>query len=118
MKKVLFLCVLPVLFLLLSSRGYGQVAEYYEAPKLYLGSANLVGKMMEVGYEITTPGYVELHLIDANGKKVWIKGQVRNKKVTYTFKIPTEPMTKNMRYEYLLRFKGKEEKSFFSSPTE
>lgn len=94
-----------------------QVSDYYEEPRLYLGSISTNGNFVEVNYDINVAGYVELHLIDPKGQKIWIKGQLRNKKGQYLFKIPTEPMTKNEKYNILVRFKGKEEKSNFYSPS-
>lgn len=116
MKKNVFLLLLALGFSTYMGHLHAQVSEYYEEPKLYLGQVGANGTLMEINYEITTAGYVEIHLIDPKGKKVWIKGQVRNKKGNFAFKIPTEPMEKNARYEFILKFKGKEEKSTFYSP--
>lgn len=38
--------------------------------KLYLGQVNANGDLMEINYEITSAGYVEIHLIDPKGKKI------------------------------------------------
>lgn len=116
MKKFFFLLLLCIGITPISTKLHAQVADYYEEPKLYLGQVNANGDLMEINYEITTAGYVEIHLIDPKGKKVWIRGQVRNKKGSYAFKIPSGPMEKNARYEFILKFKGKEEKSSFYSP--
>ena len=89
MKKILFLLLLCVGIAPITIQLQAQVSDYYEAPRLYLGQVNANGDLMEINYEITTAGYVEIHLIDPKGKKVWIKGQVRSKKGSYAFKIPS-----------------------------
>ncbi len=111
MKNIL----LTFLLILLANTTFAQLSDHYIAPKLYMGSTSQNGTNMEVAYEITVPGFVELHLIDATGKKIWIKGFVKQKG-NHIFKIPVEPMKKNEKYEFLLKYKGKEEKSWFYSP--
>lgn len=103
------------LFLAFAHISFAQLSEYYIEPKLYMGSTTQNGTNMEVAYEITVPGFVELHLIDPSGKKIWIKGFVKDKG-NHVFKIPVEPMKKNEKYEFILKYKGKEEKNYFYSP--
>lgn len=116
MVKLFFRSLVFTLCLLFLGALKAQVSEYYEQPRLYIGQINNLDKSVEIQYEITMPGYVELHLFDPKGKKIWLKGQVRNKKGNYYIRIPSEPMEKNARYEFVLKFKGREEKSSFYSP--
>lgn len=111
MKNILIIFV----FLGLAQLTFGQLADRYIEPKLYMGSSSQSGTNIEVPYEITVPGFVELHLIDPSGKKIWIKGVVKPKG-NHVFKIPVEPMKKNEKYEFILKYKGTEEKSWFYSP--
>lgn len=114
MKKII--CRLTLwLFLGGLHTAYAQVSSYYEEPRLYVGSSATVGSAVEVSYETTTAGFVELRLTDDKGKVVWIKGVVKPKG-KHVFKIPTEPMEKNIRYEFVLKFKGKDESGWFYSP--
>ncbi|MBX7240908.1 MAG: hypothetical protein K1X92_04105 [Bacteroidia bacterium] len=117
MRNVIILLILCAGLAGSFSRVQAQVSDYYEEPRMYIGSVNPSGEFMEVNYDINTAGYVELHLIDSKGQKLWIKGQLRSKKGQYTFKIPLEPMAKNEKYDVLIKFKGKEEKSYFYTPS-
>lgn len=112
MKNIL----ITFLYLCFAQLAFTQLSDHYVVPKLYMGSTSQNGTNIEVAYEITVPGFVELHLIDPAGKKIWIKGFVKQKG-NHVFKIPTEPMKKNEKYEFLLKYKGKEEKGWFYSPT-
>lgn len=111
MKKILIVA----LFFSFIHFSFAQLSDRYIEPKLYMGSSTLNGTNMEVAYEITIPGFVELHLIEQSGKKIWIKGYVKSKG-NHIFKIPVEPMKKNERYDFILKYKGMEEKGWFYSP--
>ncbi len=117
MKNVIILLILCAGLVASFSSAQGQVSDYYEEPRMYIGSVSANGEFVEVNYDINTAGYAELHLIDAKGQKIWIKGQLRSKKGQYMFKIPVEPMAKNEKYDIIIKFKGKEEKSYFYSPS-
>ncbi|WNJ16037.1 hypothetical protein [Pontibacter sp. G13] len=95
------------------------------AARLYVNSTQDIGDYYQINYEVNAPGFVELHLIGPNGKKLWIKGQVterayttstsdgRQENIKDKFLIPKKPLKVGERYDFFLMFKGTEYKSSF-----
>ncbi|MDX2282832.1 MAG: hypothetical protein NW241_01660 [Bacteroidia bacterium] len=77
-------------------------------PRLYLMGSARKGEFVEVQYEITNPGFVELHLFDAEGKKLWIRGKVTDRAGQDYIQIPTKPLETGKRYSFILKYKGQE----------
>ena len=78
------------------------------APRLYYKDAKIMERYVELQYEITNPGYVELHLTNREGKKVWIKGKVHDKSGDQYFRIPRKPLKADERYTFVLKYKGRD----------
>ena len=97
------------LFWLLLLLGWGifQVAAQV-SPRLYINNTRVADKYIEIDYDITFGGFVELHLFDENDKKIWIHGEVNKKLGSYTFRIPAKPLTPGVRYTYYFLYKGEE----------
>ncbi|MCB0841184.1 MAG: hypothetical protein KDD63_07050 [Bacteroidetes bacterium] len=78
-------------------------------PRLYIGTIKKTPQYVEINYEITVPGFVELHLFDPDGNKVWIKGRVTDRTGFDKIPIPAQGLKrKGERYTYFLRYKGKD----------
>jgi hypothetical protein len=102
--------------LMLSLSASAQTAS---EPRLYYkGSAFMQNKeAMLIRYEVNTPGFVELHLFNAEGKKVWIKGKVSEKLDSEEFiPVPVKPLESGKRYSFILKYKGKEYSGNFYAP--
>lgn len=79
-----------------------------EDPRLYINRTDFKGDYMEINYEITNAGFVELHLFDPSGKKIWIKGKVTDRIGVDLIRIPKKPLKPGERYSFILKYKGKE----------
>lgn len=107
------------MFVLLLLIGVGRTtltAQYSTAsqpPKLYINSVDNRGQYFEITYEITAPGYVELHLNDEDDKKLWVTGKVTDRVGVDVHRIPVSPLKSGKRYSFILKYKGKEYNSFF-----
>lgn len=69
------------------------------------------GTHIEIIYEITMPGFVELHLFNSKNEKLYIKGQVTDRIGLDKIKISTKPLERGKFYPFILKYKGKEYKS-------
>ena len=78
------------------------------SPRLYINDTRVTQKAVEIDYDITYGGFVEIHLFDEDGKKLWIHGVVNKKLGTYTFRIPLKPLEPGIRYNYYFLYKGEE----------
>ena len=61
-------------------------------PKLYINSPTNRGDKMLIQYEVNMPGFVELHLFDKEGEKIWIKGKVTDRIGQDYIAIPRKPL--------------------------
>ncbi|MDB4285943.1 hypothetical protein N9933_01415 [bacterium] len=87
-----------------------------DAPRLYINNTVMSDRTVNIEYDITYGGFVEIHLFDQENKKVWIYGVVNKKLGSYVFKIPTKPLNPGERYTYFFRYKGEEYSgSFYAS---
>jgi hypothetical protein len=83
-------------------------------PRLYMGTTKKTPEYVELNYEITVPGFVELHLFDPDGTKVWIKGRVTDRVGFDKIRIPAKGLKRSgERYTYFLRYKGEDYESSF-----
>lgn len=92
---------------------YAQYSSSSQPPKLYINSVDNRGDFFEVQYEITAPGYVELHLMDEEDEKLWVTGKVTDRSGVDVHRIPARPLEPGKRYTFILKYKGKEYNSFF-----
>ena len=86
------------------------------APWLSYKEAKVFDKYIELTYEISNPGYVELHLQDRDRKEIWVKGQVHDsakEEELQGFKIPRKPLKSGERYGFVLKYKGKDYRGSF-----
>lgn len=85
-------------------------------PRLYINDVSVGSDQVSINYDITFGGFVEIHLFDESGKKVWINGVVNNRVGTYTFRVPGKPLKPGQRYTFFFRYKGAEyHGSFYAS---
>ncbi|MEM7367342.1 MAG: hypothetical protein AAF587_02005 [Bacteroidota bacterium] len=77
-------------------------------PKLYIKSETVRNEFVEIVYEVTFEGFVELHLFNPDGKKIWIKGKVTDRQGLDKIRIPRKPLNDGERYTFKLKYKGKE----------
>lgn len=101
MKQLLFICVLLAA---IGLRGQTRSADL----RLYITGTVPEKDYIEIRYDITAPGFVELHLMDASGKKLWIKGKVTDRKGLDYIRVPRAPLKPGERYPYILKYKGKD----------
>ena len=85
----------------------------YRPPRLYINSVDNKGDYFEIQYEITAPGYVELHLMGEDDEKLWVTGKVTDRTGVDVHRIPTGPLKPGKRYTFVLKYKGEEYSSFF-----
>ncbi|MCI4666904.1 MAG: hypothetical protein MRZ79_02005 [Bacteroidia bacterium] len=69
------------------------------------------GTHIDIIYEITMPGFVELHLFNSKDEKLYIKGKVTDRIGLDKIQISTKPLTRGKFYPFILKYKGKEYKS-------
>ncbi|MEO0473531.1 MAG: hypothetical protein AAF206_28215 [Bacteroidota bacterium] len=77
-------------------------------PRLYINSTTSKAEYVEIIYEITMPGFVELHLFDKDDEKLWIKGKVTDRVGSDYIRIPKKPLKIGERYKIVLKYKGKD----------
>ena len=108
MKKTGFLFSIITLILLFSPVVNTISASSAADPRLYITGLEQKPDFVQITYEITMAGFVELHLFDPEGEKVWIKGRVTDRTGFDKILIPRKPLKAGERYTYFLRYKGKE----------
>lgn len=86
-------------------------------PRLFISETKVHEQHVSIKYEINYPGFVELHLMNPEGKKIWIKGQVEDEAGIHEFRIARAPMEEGKRYSYILKYKGKERSGSFYNKT-
>ncbi len=94
--------------ILITLGSLGPIIAQNAPPRLYINSTRVSATVVEIDYDITYGGFVEIHLFDQDGKKVWIKGVVNQKLGSFTFRIPARPLKPGDRYTYFFRYKGSE----------
>ena len=104
-KSYIFIAILTIL----SVSGFQSL----DNPQIYITSTDIKDNYVSIKYEINYPGFVEIHLINPIGKKIWIKGKVDDKAGEHEFRIARKPMEDGKRYTYILKYKGKEKSGSF-----
>lgn len=100
-------------FTYITSPAFAQSSGSLQAPRLYINSVDNRGAYFEIQYEITAPGYVELHLLDENEEKLWVTGKVTDRSGVDVHRIPSSPLKAGKRYAFILKYKGTDYSSFF-----
>ncbi|MEL7530637.1 MAG: hypothetical protein AAFN10_04985 [Bacteroidota bacterium] len=120
MKRTLFLAAF-LCVAVLSPALMGFINPQAE-PRLYINSPIMKTTQVQLAYEVTTPGFVELHLFDPDPdpevrgepeKKIWIKGKVTDRIGLDYIAVPLKPLGSGKRYKYILKYKGKDYSSSF-----
>ena len=73
---------------------------------LHLKPALVSGNSVKLGYEIPYAGYIEFHLFDATGAKIWVDYGVREKGENYQA-LRKDKLTTGQVYVYQFWYKGK-----------
>lgn len=107
MKGSLWIISLLLLVFLLPMTA-GVQAGSPKDPKLYIKSETVRNDYVEIVYEVTFEGFVELHLFNPDGKKIWIKGKVTDRTGLDKIRVPRGPLKDGERYSFTLKYKGKE----------
>ncbi|MEO0898902.1 MAG: hypothetical protein AAFY71_20990 [Bacteroidota bacterium] len=68
------------------------------------------GEYYEIQYEITKPGFVELHLYNSKYEKLYIKGRVTDRTGLDKIRFSTKPLESGKHYPFVLKYKGKDYK--------
>ena len=113
MKKTHAFAILSVSFFLLVSTALSAQTRTQTPPKLYKSSPVVEPSVVKIPFEITNPGFVELQLFNDEKERIWIKGKVVNRVGKSYIAIPRKPLKPNKRYEYILKYKGKDYSSSF-----
>ncbi|MDX2248528.1 MAG: hypothetical protein SF052_17215 [Bacteroidia bacterium] len=108
MKKPTFLFGVLTCLLILLPAINSFAGKPLADPRLYITKLEQKPEFVEIAYEITMAGFVELHLFDPEGKKVWIKGRVTDRIGVDKILVPRSPLKSGQRYTYFLRYKGKD----------
>ena len=90
-------------------------AQLSKEPRLYVKTTQVNGDYMEITYEITSPGFVELHLFNPEKEKIWIRGRVTNRIGVDVIRIPRKPLKPGERYTFMLKYKGSDYNGSFYS---
>ncbi|MFK7973188.1 MAG: hypothetical protein AB8F95_22660 [Bacteroidia bacterium] len=105
-----------ILFILTLGFAAAPLAAQQDPPRLYINQTNMSSQFVTIDFDINYGGYIEMHLFDEDGKKIWIYGVVKDKMGKHSFKIPTKPLRTGERYSYHFRYKGEEYNGSFYAP--
>ena len=100
-----FSVIWAFLFLFFSQGAYAQSTE---SSRLFIKKIDVQKTYVYITYELNYPGFVELHLTNPEGKKVWITGSVADQSGSHSIRISRMPMEKGKRYSFILKYKGKD----------
>lgn len=73
---------------------------------LHLKQPSVSGNSVKLEYEIPYAGYIEFHLFDAAGTKIWTDYYVRDRG-THAQALRVDKLTKGQTYKYEFWYKGK-----------
>ena len=79
-----------------------------KAPRLYMKGTATQADYVEITYEVTFEGFVELHLFNREGKKIWIHGKVTDRAGVDRIRVPRKPLEPGQSYTFTLKYKGKD----------
>ncbi|MDX1906804.1 MAG: hypothetical protein SF053_07190 [Bacteroidia bacterium] len=108
--------IVAIIITLSGAGGIPMADLLHREPRLYINSTVNSTDFVEIIYEVNSPGFIELHLFDKAGKKIWIKGKVTDKAGADAIKIPRKPLVKDDRYTFVLKYKGKDYNGSFYAP--
>lgn len=106
MKNIVLLIAFALSFLMAPALSPTLSAQ--GMPRLYITGTQVAPNAVLLKYDVTYAGFVELHLFDQQGEKIWIKGDVVDKVGAHIFPISRKPLKKGERYSYILKYKGRE----------
>jgi hypothetical protein len=81
---------------------------------LHLKQPLLSGNSVKLGYEIPYPGYIEFHLFQEDGERIWQNFGVREKGEHYQA-VRLDKLTSGAVYHYEFWYKGKPYKGKFTA---
>lgn len=116
----LLLSILLSMSLLTGAPATGGGNEQYGISKgspeiaLHLDQPLVSGNSVKLGYEIPYPGYIEFHLYDAAGTKVWVDYGVREKG-KHVQALNRTKLQGGQTYSYQFWYKGKPYEGKFSA---
>jgi len=98
--------------------SYGFVTNHPQESidNLYLTGTSSTSSHVIITYDITFAGFVELHLFDAAGKKVWIHGIAEKEIGSHEMHVPAKNMKHGEPYKFILKYKGQDHKGDFTAP--
>lgn len=109
MKKLLTLFALGTMFVLFSA---------FTPPrpeiKLNIKTTLVSGNAVKVGYEIPYEGYLEFHLLDKEGKEIWVNYWVAEKGEHF-LPFSRKPLKEGETYDFVFHYKGQEFKGKFTN---
>lgn len=91
------------------------VTENNKAPAIALNLKDplISGETIKIGYQIPYPGYIEFHLFDASGEKIWINSFVQEKGEHYQA-LKRSKMESGQTYTFDIWYKGKKYQGSFT----
>lgn len=110
---------LAIFLLLVTAASYGFVSgpQTDSDPKLFLTGVDFTSSHVIIRYDITFPGFTELHLFESStSKKVWIHGVADKEIGSQEMRVPTRNMKPGETYKYILKYKGKDYEGTFATP--
>lgn len=110
---------LAIVLLLAVAASYGFVSspQTDSNPKLVLAGVDFTPSHVIIRYDITFPGFTELHLFEnSTNKKVWIHGVADKEIGSQEMRVPARNMKPGETYKFILKYKGKDYAGTFQSP--
>jgi hypothetical protein len=80
---------------------------------LHLKAPQVTATNVKLGYEIPYPGYIEFHLFDGKGEKIWADYGVREKGEHYQ-SLKRDKLEAGTKYQFEFWYKGKPYPGSFS----
>ena len=74
---------------------------------LYLDGATIQPNLVDIGYEINYPGFLEFHLFNKDGKRIFLTSMVKGKG-KHAIKLKKNKLESAHTYTYYFFYKGKE----------
>lgn len=91
------------------------VTENNKAPAitLHMEDPLISGETVKIGYKIPYPGYIEFHLFDNTGEKIWVTAAVREKGEHYQA-LNKGKLAAGQTYAFDIWYKGKKYSGSFT----
>ena len=74
---------------------------------LYLDAADVQAHQVDIGYEINYPGFLEFHLFDNDGKRIFLTSMVKEKG-KHAMRLKKKKLASSKTYSYYFIYKGKQ----------